>query len=153
MYYIHRGQKLITSSACNILAVKAYGEAEFWLSGGKVLLILILYCFTFVTMVGGNPQKDAYGFRHWRDPGPMPGSSDLGRFEGFLGSLWAASFCIVGPEYISMVSGEAKRPRAYIKTAFKTVLPIWCLLHPWCSLRRHRFGIQRPRACQRLGGW
>jgi amino acid transporter len=106
-----------------VLAVKAYGEAEFWLSGGKVLLILILYFFTFVTMVGGNPQKDAYGFRHWRDPGPMNphDNGDLGRFEGFLGALWAASFCIVGPEYISMVSGEAKRPRVYIKNAFKTV--------------------------------
>jgi amino acid transporter len=104
-----------------VLAVKAYGEAEFWLSGGKVLLILILYFFTFITMVGGNPQKDAYGFRHWRDPGPMAGEGDLGRFEGFLGALWAASFCIVGPEYISMVSGEAKRPRVYIKNAFKTV--------------------------------
>jgi len=74
-------------------------------------------------MVGGNPQKDAYGFRYWRNPGPMnpAGNGDLGRFEGFLGALWAASFCVVGPEYISMVSGEAKRPRVYIKNAFKTV--------------------------------
>jgi amino acid transporter len=42
-------------AACNILAVKAYGEAEFWLSGGKVLLIFILYAFTFIT-VGYHPQ-------------------------------------------------------------------------------------------------
>jgi amino acid transporter len=112
---------IVLYAACNVLAVKAYGEAEFWLSGGKVLLILILYFFTFITMVGGNPQKDAYGFRNWRKPGPIPGDGDLARFEGFLGALWAASFCIVGPEYISMVSGEAKRPRVYIKNAFKTV--------------------------------
>lgn len=84
-------------------------------------MILILYAFTFITMVGGNPQKDAYGFRAWRDPGPMAGGNTLGQFEGFLSALWAASFCIVGPEYISMVSGEAKRPRVYIKSAFKTV--------------------------------
>jgi amino acid transporter len=92
---------------------------------------LILFSFTFVSMVGGNPQKDAYGFRHWKEPygGPFaeyfpngnPTTGSLGRFEGFLGALWAASFCIVGPEYISMVSGEAKRPRVYIKNAFKTV--------------------------------
>jgi amino acid transporter len=84
----------------------------------------MLYCFTFITMVGGNPKKDAYGFRYWRDPGPMAeylATGDKGRFEGFLGAWWAASFCIVGPEYISMVSGEAKRPRTYIKNAFKTV--------------------------------
>lgn len=114
---------IVLYASCNILAVKAYGEAEFWLSGGKVFLILMLYAFTFITMVGGNPQKDAYGFRHWRDPGVMNahGNGSLGRFEGFLGSLWAASFCVVGPEYISMVAGEARRPRTYIKNAFKTV--------------------------------
>jgi amino acid transporter len=111
--------------AClNVLAVKLYGEAEFWLSGGKVILIMLLYSFTFVTMVGGNPQGDAYGFRYWNKPGPFTEYIDtgvLGRFEGFLASLWAASFCVVGPEYISMVSAEAKRPRIYIKNAFKTV--------------------------------
>lgn len=44
--------------AINILAVKAYGEAEFWLSGGKVILIFSLFFFTFITMVGGNPEGD-----------------------------------------------------------------------------------------------
>lgn len=115
---------IILYGACNILAVQAYGEAEFWLSGGKVILIFMLYAFTFVTMVGGNPKHDAYGFRYWRNPGPFGeylATGAKGRFEGFLGALWAASFCIVGPEYISMVSGEAKRPRVYIKNAFKTV--------------------------------
>jgi amino acid transporter len=41
--------------------------------------------------------------------------------EGFLAALWNASFTVVGPEYISMVAAEAKRPRIYIKNAFKTV--------------------------------
>jgi len=84
----------------------------------------MLFFFTFVTMVGGNPKHDAYGFRYWNNPGSFAeylSTGTLGRFEGFLGALWAASFCIVGPEYISMVAAEAKRPRVYIKTAFKTV--------------------------------
>lgn len=108
----------------NMLAVRAYGEAEFWLSGGKVILIFLLFFFTFVTMVGGNPQGDAYGFRHWQKPGAFAEyrtTGDLGRFEGFLGCLWSASFAIVGPEYMSMVAAEAKRPRVYIKSAFKTI--------------------------------
>ncbi|KAM3420113.1 hypothetical protein BST61_g3415 [Cercospora zeina] len=108
----------------NCLAVKAYGEAEFWLSGGKVILIFLLFTFTFVTMVGGNPQGDAYGFRYWRDPGAFAEhrtQGTLGRFEGFLACLWSASFTVVGPEYVSMVAAEAKRPRLYIKSAFKTM--------------------------------
>ncbi|KAF2747827.1 AAT family amino acid transporter [Sporormia fimetaria CBS 119925] len=115
---------IVLYAVLNILAVGVFGEAEFWLSGGKVILIFMLFSFTFITMVGGNPQGDAYGFRYWSNPGAFAEyltTGPLGRFEGFLGALWAASFCIVGPEYISMVSGEAKRPRVYIKNAFKTV--------------------------------
>jgi yeast amino acid transporter len=35
----------------NLFAVKWYGESEFWLSGGKVILVGIVFAFTFVTMV------------------------------------------------------------------------------------------------------
>lgn len=100
-------------SAINILAVEAYGEAEFWLSGGKVILIFMLFFFTFITMVGGNPQGDAYGFRYWEGGLAFKtwfSTGDLGRFEGFLAALWSAAFTIVGPEYMSMVAAEAKRP-------------------------------------------
>lgn len=108
----------------NVFAVKWYGEAEFWLSSGKFLLIIIVFCFTFVTMVGGNPQHDAYGFRYWKTPGAFAEhihTGSLGRFQGFLGSLWSAAFTIVGPEYLAIVAGEAERPRIYLKQAFKTV--------------------------------
>lgn len=108
----------------NILAVTAYGEAEFWLSSGKVILIFMLFCFTFITMVGGNPQHDAYGFRYWNNPGSFAefrSSGDLGRFQGFLATIWSAAFCIVGPEYISMTAGEAAYPRIFIKQAYKTI--------------------------------
>lgn len=52
----------------NIFAVKCYGEAEFYLSIGKLLLIFIVFAFTFVTMCGGNPQHNAYGFSNWGKP-------------------------------------------------------------------------------------
>jgi amino acid transporter len=82
----------------NLFAVRWYGESEFWLSSGKVLLILMLFCFTFITMVGGNPQHDAYGFRYWKTPGAFAEyvtTGSLGRFEGFLAALWKAAFTIV----------------------------------------------------------
>ncbi|KAG6038809.1 hypothetical protein E4U41_003644 [Claviceps citrina] len=116
---------IILYAMINVLAVRSYGEAEFWLSGGKVILLFMLFLYTFVTMLGGNPQKDVYGFRYWKEPGAFAAyngaTGDLGRFQGFLGSLWSAAFAIVGPEYVSMVAAEAKRPRTYIKTAFKTI--------------------------------
>ena len=77
-----------------------------------------------LTFLNSNPTGEAFGFKYWKNPGAFAEyitTGSLGKFEGFLGGLWAASFCIVGPEYISMVAAEAKRPRIYIKTAFKTV--------------------------------
>lgn len=116
---------IIAYGLLNVIAVRGYGEAEFWLSGGKAILIFMLFFFTFVTMCGGNPQGDAYGFRYWSDPGSFAEyhtTGSLGRFEGFLAALFGtAAFTVVGPEYISMVAAEAKRPRVYIKAAFKTV--------------------------------
>ncbi|KAF1851673.1 uncharacterized protein K460DRAFT_298939 [Cucurbitaria berberidis CBS 394.84] len=106
----------------NAFVVKWYGEAEFWLALGKVFLILIVFSFTFITMVGGNPKKDAYGFRYWNNPGAFAEhitTGSLGRFEGFLGCLWSAAFTVVGPEYLSMLSGEVKLPRRYLTSAFK----------------------------------
>ncbi|KAG2170929.1 hypothetical protein VTO58DRAFT_101116 [Aureobasidium pullulans] len=107
----------------NVVAVRWYGESEFWLASGKVLLIGIVFMFTFITMVGGNPQHDAYGFRYWREPGSFASyvvEGSLGRFQGFLGALFQAAFTIVGPEYLSMVAGEAVNPRKTMKSAYKT---------------------------------
>ncbi|OTB13868.1 hypothetical protein K445DRAFT_319743 [Daldinia sp. EC12] len=115
---------IVLYAIINIVAVQYFGEAEFWLSSGKILLICILYMFTLVTMCGGNPKHDAYGFRYWSDPGSFAEylhDGALGRFEGLLGSIFSAGFTVVGPEYLAMVAGEAERPRTYLKNGFKTV--------------------------------
>ncbi|KAJ4160154.1 hypothetical protein NW754_003278 [Fusarium falciforme] len=116
---------IVSYGVLNVLAVGVFGEAEFWLSAGKVILILILFAFTFVTMVGGNPQHHAYGFTYWKNAhdafATYRTEGDLGRLEGFMGAMAAAAFYVVGPDYISMVAAEAKHPSRYIKTAFKTV--------------------------------
>jgi amino acid permease len=62
---------------------------------GKVVLIVMLFCFTFITMVGGNPQHDKYGFRYWKTPGAFAEyvtTGSLGKFEGFLAALWKAAY-------------------------------------------------------------
>ncbi|KAL6246915.1 hypothetical protein RBB50_006222 [Rhinocladiella similis] len=115
---------IVLYAALNVFAVNYYGEAEFWLSLGKVLLIIICFSFTFITMVGGNPQHDAYGFRTWKNPGAFleyAHSGSLGRFEGFLACYFQASYIITGPDYISTIAGEAINPRVSIKNAYKTM--------------------------------
>lgn len=112
-------------SAVNLFAVKWYGETEFWMALGKVILIVGLLFFTFIVMLGGNPLGDRFGFRYWRDPGSFTTlygyEGDLGRFIGFLQCLIQASFTIAGPDYVSMAAGETENPREVLPKAFKAV--------------------------------
>jgi amino acid transporter len=107
-----------------MMAVKWYGETEFWAAIGKVLLIIGLLIFTFISMLGGNPQKDRYGFRYWKNPGSFAElyeEGQLGRFLGFLNCLIQASFTIAGPDYVSMAAGETENPRKVMPRAYNAV--------------------------------
>ncbi|KAL4794099.1 amino acid permease/ SLC12A domain-containing protein [Aspergillus venezuelensis] len=118
------GVTIVLYAVFNMLPVKIYGETEFWLSSGKVLLVFIMFGFTFFTMVGANPAGDAYGFRYWSTPGAMAEwhtTGSLGRFEGLVNVIWVATFIVVGPEYLSMAAAETRLPRTYVKSAYKTV--------------------------------
>lgn len=118
--------QIVIYAAINLFAVRAYGETEFWLSLGKLILCIGLLFFTIITMSGGNPQRDAFGFRHWgAEGGPIAeyiGTGASGRFQGFLAGLFSACFVVVSSEYLSMTAGEAKNPRNNMALAFKTVL-------------------------------
>ncbi|ANZ77587.1 BA75_05213T0 [Komagataella pastoris] len=108
----------------NLFSVSIYGETEFWLSVWKVCLAVGLMFFTLVTMSGGNPLNDAYGYRNWNSPSPMMeyiGVGALGRFQGFVACLSQACFTISGPDYVSSVAGESANPRKTLPTAFKQV--------------------------------
>lgn len=79
----------------NTITVRYFGISEFYMSIFKVFLMIGLFFFTFITMVGGNPLHDAYGFRYWKNPSPFvehlePGAT--GRFLGILSCLYQASF-------------------------------------------------------------
>ena len=116
--------QIVLYAMINIFAVRFYGESEYWLSLGKVILAVGLILFTFITMVGGNPHHDAYGFRYWRDPGSFAeyiSTGSWGMFLGFFACLVQACFTIAGPEYVSMAAGEAENPRKVMPRAFKAV--------------------------------
>ncbi|RMY65571.1 hypothetical protein D0863_09022 [Hortaea werneckii] len=107
----------------NCVSVRWFGIAEFYLAIGKVVLIFFLFAFVLVTMCGGNPLGDAYGFRYWSDPGAfaeylVDGVS--GRFLGFLSCLTYATFTVCGFEYVSLVAAETKTPRRILPAAYKS---------------------------------
>ncbi|KAL1848731.1 hypothetical protein VTK73DRAFT_10066 [Phialemonium thermophilum] len=115
---------LVLYALINLLAVEYYGETEFWAALGKMILITGLIIFTFIAMLGGNPDHDRFGFRYWNTPGAFAtyySKGDLGRFQGFLGALITASFTVAGPDYVSMAAGEAENPRVSMPRAYNSV--------------------------------
>ncbi|KAL7810645.1 amino acid permease/ SLC12A domain-containing protein [Trichoderma gracile] len=115
---------IVLYALINVLAVKWYGETEFWAAIGKVVLIVGLIVFTVVVMLGGNPHHDRFGFRFWQQPGSFAElyyEGDLGRWLGFLQCLIQAAFTIAGPDYVSMAAGEAENPRVVMPRAYNAV--------------------------------
>ncbi|KAL4988653.1 cytochrome P450 [Aspergillus falconensis] len=109
----------------NVVSVTWFGTAEFYIGMFKVLLALGLTFYTFITMVGRNPEHDAYGFRFWNEPGAFaknlvtgPG----GRLCGVVAAVVRAGFTICGPEYLSMIAAETANPRPVIRRAYKTFI-------------------------------
>ncbi len=116
--------QLVLYFLINYFTVSWYGESEFWLSLGKVILATGLIIFTFIVMIGGNPHHDKFGFRYWNDPGAFKeyiSTGDWGRFLGFFACIIQASYTIAGPEYVSMTAGECENPTANLPKAFKAV--------------------------------
>lgn len=66
--------------------------------------------------------QSRFGFRYWKNPGPWAGDSSSTRLESFINAVNTAGFCIGGPEYISMIAGEATDPRKTVPRAFKTIM-------------------------------
>jgi amino acid transporter len=101
----------------NLWSAKFFGETEFWISLMKVILIIGLLIMTFFLMVGVNPQRDAFGFRYWRNPGPMAeyiSTGNLGRFQGFFACVLSAGFAVAGPDMLSIIVSQEAIPFALV---------------------------------------
>lgn len=112
---------MVICLALNLVAVKYYGEAEFIMASTKILLLLGLIFLTFITMVGGNPKHDVYGFRHWTNGVMYEYYTDgaTGRFLGFFSVMVYAAFTIAGPDLPALAAGEIQHPRRTIPRVVK----------------------------------
>ncbi|CAH6719802.1 probable lysine/arginine permease Can2p [[Candida] jaroonii] len=111
---------LVSTFCFNVFGVNWYGEIEFVTSITKVLLVVGLMMFSLISMCGGNPKGDAYGFENWSKGGLVkeylvPGTT--GRFLGFWKVLIYAALSCGGPDLLGMIAGEVSRPRTVIPMA------------------------------------
>ncbi|KAJ5599466.1 hypothetical protein N7450_000533 [Penicillium hetheringtonii] len=112
---------LVVCSCLNFVAVKYYGESEFIMASTKILLLIGLVLLTFITMVGGNPKHDVYGFRNWTHGVMFEYYTDgaTGRFLGFFSVMVYAAFSVAGPDLPALAAGEIQNPRHTIPRVVK----------------------------------
>lgn len=106
----------------NVWGVNWYGEIEFYSSMLKVLLIIGLMCFSLISMCGGNPKGDAYGFSNWAKGGLVKeylADGGWGRLSAIWSVMLYAAFSCGGPDLLAVCSGEARRPRKTIALGAK----------------------------------
>ncbi|NMM37897.1 MAG: amino acid permease [Glaciimonas sp.] len=107
----------------NLLAVKAYGEFEFWFALIKVVtIVLMIIGGTGMIVFGFGNHGVALGLSNlWAHGGFFPNGA-----QGVLMSLQMVMFAYLGVEMIGLTAGEAANPKKMIPDAINSVF--WRIL-------------------------
>ncbi|OUM51934.1 hypothetical protein BVG19_g1077 [[Candida] boidinii] len=106
----------------NFLAVKFFGEVEFWIASIKIFCIVGLIIVGIVIFFGGAPDSNGVlGFHFWKHPGAfvehLTGGS-AGRFCGILTGIIKSAFAfILAPELVTCCAAESVNPRVNLPKA------------------------------------
>lgn len=114
---------LIIMTLINLIAVKAYGEFEFWFALIKIIAILaMIFVGLGVIIFGLGNNGIAVGISNlWTNGGFAPNG-----VTGVFMSLQMVMFAYLGVEMIGVTAGEAKNPKTVIPKAIDTVF--WRIL-------------------------
>ncbi|MDR4435114.1 alanine permease AlaP [Bacillus tequilensis] len=114
---------LVIMTGVNFLAVKAYGELEFWFALIKIVAILsMIVVGLLMIIVGIGNGGIATGISNlWSNGGFFPHG-----MKGVLLSLQMVMFAYLGIEMIGVTAGEVKNPQKSLAKAIDTVF--WRIL-------------------------
>ena len=109
---------LLSMGSVNLIAVKAFGEFEFWFALIKVVTIIAMILGGVgVIVLGIGNNGVAVGISNlWSHGGFMPNG-----IQGVLMSLQMVVFAYLGVEMIGLTAGEAKNPEKTIPQATNSV--------------------------------
>ncbi|MBB4689531.1 amino acid permease [Amycolatopsis jiangsuensis] len=105
----------------NLLAVRNYGEFEYWFALIKVVSIVGFLVVGVLAILGVLPGSTVHGVSHlWADGGFLP--------EGgiaILAGLLTAMFAFQGSEIVTIAAAESENPKRNIRKAIRAV--VWRL--------------------------
>lgn len=97
-----------------LAGVKAFGEAEYWISWFKILGLMAFYIFSIVYISGGIKDRPAFGFHYWHNPGALS--------HGFRGIAVVFVFCSTfysGTESVAYAASESRNPNRAVPLAIR----------------------------------
>ncbi|MDN0082780.1 amino acid permease [Crenobacter sp. SG2305] len=114
---------LVSMASVNFIAVKAYGEFEFWFAAIKIVTIVLMIVSGAGTIFFGFANGGiATGIANlWSHGGFLPNG-----VQGVLMALPMVMFAYLGVEMIGLTAGEAKNPKKSLARAIDTVF--WRIL-------------------------
>lgn len=114
---------LVIMASVNFLAVKAYGELEFWFALIKIVTIVVMIIIGIGMIAFGIGNGGiATGISNlWNNGGLLPNG-----MTGVLMSLQMVMFAFLGIEMIGITAGEVKNPEKTLARAIDTVF--WRIL-------------------------
>jgi AAT family amino acid transporter len=114
---------LVIMAGVNLIAIKAYGEFEFWFALIKIIaIVLMIIAGLGMIIFGFGNGGIATGISNlWSNGGFAPHG-----FKGILMSMQMVMFAFLGIELIGVTAGEVKNPEKTIAKAVNTVF--WRIL-------------------------
>lgn len=110
-------------ATANLVAVKYYGEFEFWFALVKVVTIVVMLVVGFgVIFFGFGNGGQALGFSNLY----VNGGFFAGGWKGFLFALCLVTAAYQGVELVGITAGEAEDPKNTLRKATKNI--IWRIL-------------------------
>lgn len=100
----------------NLITVKAYGEAEFWFAGIKVVTIIAFMITGILMIIGVIGSKGPIGFSNWTSASFMPNGIWAVALVS-IGVIWS----YLGVETVTIAAGETENPQVNVPKAIKTV--------------------------------
>ncbi|MEH6948477.1 amino acid permease [Bacillus sp. JJ634] len=114
---------LIIMASVNFLAVKAYGELEFWFALIKIVTIIFMIILGLgIILFGIGNGGVAIGFGNLFEHGGFFPNG----FSGLLMSFQMVMFAYLGVEMLGITAGEVKDPKKALSRAIDTVF--WRIL-------------------------
>ena len=132
---------LVSLVSINLIAVKVFGEVEFWFSMIKITLICAMIATAVVMIVIGYhyPAVQIHGVDHVSPAGHAGFDNLFANFSfapngwmAFLMSFQMVFFAYEMIEFVGVTVSETKNPRKVLPKAINEIIVRW----PSCALRR-----------------